>query len=51
MNGINRLNMRNVSIIFIYAVLGREFDTLIKSVVKTRRVVTLTVTIDSNSFA
>ena len=51
MNGINRLTMRKVSIIFMYAVLGRELDTLIKSVVRTRRVVTFTVTIDSNSFA
>ena len=51
MNGINRLKMRKVSIIFMYAVLGRELDTLMTSVVRTRRVVTFTVTIDSNSFA
>ena len=50
-NGINRLKMRKVSIILMYAVLGRELDTLIKSVVRTKRVVTFTVTMDSNSFA
>ena len=49
--GINRLKMRKVSIILMYAVLGRELDTLIKSVVRTKRVVTFTVTMDSNSFA
>ena len=48
-NGMNRLKIRYISIILMYAVLGRELDTPMKRVVSTRSVVTFTDTTASNS--
>ena len=49
LKGMNMLNMRKISIILMYAVLGRELDTPIDRVVMTNKIVTFTVTTASNS--
>ena len=51
MNGTQRQKISHISIIFTYAVLGRLFDTLIKRVVRTSKLVRLTVTIASKKKA
>jgi hypothetical protein len=50
-NGTQRKNISQISIILMYAVFGKLFETLMKRVVKTRRLVRLTVTMASKKKA
>ena len=50
-NGTQRTKISQISIILTYAVFGKLFETLMKRVVKTRRLVRFTVTMASKKKA